>query len=441
VSPDFERRLREARGTLPEPEPGATERARAGALRSLRRRRPRARLAALVGVAVGVALAVGAALGTLIAPDVTASRGPVGLGFVPQPGWYVLQTSARERLDDPVVTIAANVPFAREDDVGGLAEASGLPYETLLGLPPNGVVIVATFLPEGVLYSHLDPTDPQTTLPLQLSRAVPRVLYGTQVRPEAPLGQYQLRAAIEGYSVDVIVYFGRERPTTAQFLAAQRQLSSLVVRTAPAAQPARKAAPKRSEATVFDRTFSCATLLNGGIHEIEARGHAGIRELGSRWKSLPFAVVATGSATSVDTRLDTSLAWITAGAPSQTTLIEEGGYGPQTVLSQGTLAVNLRQCVSTRARVPLSPEGLRGGAAGQLGAIVDCETPHRVLVRVRARLSSGTLRRSRGFLRTQATAGEAALAARTANGRPLVYATVATSGSARLFTSAGCAPE
>ena len=314
MSPDFERRLRDARATLPEPEPGPTERARAGALRSLRHRRPRARLAALVGVAVVVALAVGAALGTLIAPDVTASRGPVGLGFVPQPGWYVLQTSARERPDDPVVTIAANVPFAREDDVGGLAEASGLPYETLLGLPPNGVVIVATFLPGGVSYTHLDPTYPYTTLPLQLSRAVPRVLYGTQVRPEAPLGQYQLRATIEGYSVDVIVYFGRERPTSAQFSEAQRQLSSLVVRTPRAEQPVRKAVPKRSAATTFDRTFSCATLINGGIHEIEARSHAGIRESGSRWKTLPFAAAATGNTTSVDTRLDNSLAWITAGA-------------------------------------------------------------------------------------------------------------------------------
>ena len=441
MSPDFERRLRDARATLPEPEPGATERARAGALRSLRHRRPRARLAALVGVAVVVALAVGAALGTLIAPDVTASRGPVGLGFVPQPGWYVLQTSARERPDDPVVTIAANVPFAREDDVGGLAEASGLPYETLLGLPPNGVVIVATFLPGGVSYTHLDPTYPYTTLPLQLSRAVPRVLYGTQVRPEAPLGQYQLRATIEGYSVDVIVYFGRERPTSAQFSEAQRQLSSLVVRTPRAEQPVRKAVPKRSAATTFDRTFSCATLINGGIHEIEARSHAGIRESGSRWKTLPFAAAATGNTTSVDTRLDNSLAWITAGAPAQTTLMEDGGYGPQTVLSQGTLAVNLRQCSSTRARVPLSPTGLRGGAAGQLGRILDCVAPRRILVRVRARLASGTLRRSRGFLRTQATVTEAALAARTTSGRPLVYATVATSGSARLFTAAGCVPE
>ena len=130
-----------------------------------------------------------------------------------------------------------------------------------------------------------------------------------------------------------------------------------------------------------------------------------------------------------------------AGAPAQTTLMEDGGYGPQTVLSQGTLAVNLRQCSSTRARVPLSPTGLRGGAAGQLGRILDCVAPRRILVRVRARLASGTLRRSRGFLRTQATVTEAALAARTTSGRPLVYATVATSGSARLFTAAGCVPE
>jgi hypothetical protein len=438
MSSDFERRLREARESLPGPEPPSTERARARALRAIRRRRPRARIAALVGVALAVAVAAGVGIGALIAPDVTATRGPVGVGFLPQPGWYVLQTSARERADDPVVTVAANVPFAPEDDLRGLADASGLPYGTLLRLPPDGIVIVATFLPRGDTY--LDTAYEPERLPLRLARASPWVLYGTQVRPEEPLGQYQLRGAIDDYNVDLVFYFGRERPTSEQLRAAQRQLSSLVVRSPGVEAPTRASAPARGHATTFDRAFACVTRTRGGINEIEARSHSGVRETSSRWKTLPFAVAATGTTGSAATRLDNSLAWITAGKPTSTTQIEEA-FIPLPVLSQGTVAVSLRQCRSTRSRIPLTSRGLRGGVAGQLGETYDCESPRRVLVRVRARLTGGSLRSSRGFLRASATVSEASLAVRTTDGRPLLYASVEASGRARLYTSARCVPD
>ena len=191
-------------------------------------------------------------------------------------------------------------------------------------------------------------------------------------------------------------------------------------------------AAAKTEATVIDRTVQFRTLLNGGIHEIEARAHSGVRASPSAWKTLPFAVVTSGSTGSAATQLDNAFVW------SRETWLEEHFF-PTLTTANGTLAIKLSRCRATRARVPLSRRGLEGGSASQLGEIFDCQSPRNVLVRVRARIESGAgLRASHGFLRTDATISEAALAVRTRSGRSLAYAAVAASGRTQLFTGRGC---
>jgi hypothetical protein len=191
-------------------------------------------------------------------------------------------------------------------------------------------------------------------------------------------------------------------------------------------------------ATVVDRTVECRTLLNGGIYEIEARGHSGIRESSTEWKALPFAVVTSGSTGSAETQLDNAFVWITAGRPNTRTWLEESFF-PTLAHANGTLAIKLGRCRSTRAKVPLSRRGLNGGVAGQLGETFDCTAPRNVLVHVRATLeSSAALRTHDGFLRTATPVKEAAFAVRTRSGKPLAYASVASSGKTQLLTGRGC---
>jgi hypothetical protein len=105
--------------------------------------------------------------------------------------------------------VAANVPFAADDVVHGLVEPSGLPYSTLLRLPPRGIVIVSTMVPD--TEPHVAPIPTSTTyreaeLPLRLRDGVTYLQWGAQVRPDQPLAQYQLRARIQRRNVDVVAY-------------------------------------------------------------------------------------------------------------------------------------------------------------------------------------------------------------------------------------------
>ena len=184
--------------------------------------------------------------------------------------------------------------------------------------------------------------------------------------------------------------------------------------------------------TVIDRTLECRTLLSGGIYEVEARAHSGIRASASVWKKLPFAGVVSG-----EDNLDYALVWISAGRPSATSVLEES-YLQSPVSEFGTLGIRLG-CRSTRAKVGLTTKGLNGGRASQLVDKFDCATPRRLLVRVRATFErSGALRARDGFLRTTAPITSAAFAVRTLSGKQLVYASVAASGASRLFTAGAC---
>jgi hypothetical protein len=178
-----------------------------------------------------VAVALGVAIGSFAFAGRSTAAGPQGLGFLPADGWTVLQSATPVTSDRPGVALAANVPLYPTDT------ADGFPYATLRALPEHGVVLVASFM------RVADRRSPSAQLPLSLRDATPYIRYGGEVRPRRPLGQYELRAFVEGYAVEVQAYFGTREPSAAQFREAQRQLDRLVV--SPKADDAVPRAPAR----------------------------------------------------------------------------------------------------------------------------------------------------------------------------------------------------
>jgi hypothetical protein len=190
---------------------------------------------------------------------------------------------------------------------------------------------------------------------------------------------------------------------------------------------------------VVDRTMLCATRPNGGIYEIQAESYSGVRQSG-KWLRLPFANVTTGQTGSAATVLQNAFAWVTSGQPDAETQLGEYRF-PVRAAVYGTLAVNRRVCRPAK-RIPFTTAGLRGGVAGQLGDSFDCAVPRRVVVRVRAVLTSPTaLQAHDAFLLTTVAVSEARLAVRTQKGKPVVYMTTAASGRSTIFTRKGCIPE
>jgi hypothetical protein len=170
------------------------------------------------------------------------------------------------------------------------------------------------------------------------------------------------------------------------------------------------------------------------------RGHDGIRAGRTGWKQLPLAAVRDGGLTgSLEHALDVSVAWVAAGRPSPSTVLEQQTEWLFYAHTFGTVALNRRVCTPSTARVPLTATGLRGGAPGPFGQDFDCVAPRRVLVRLRAVMASPpTLYQDRQFLKTRTAVKEGYLAVRTPTGKPLVFATVSESGKARLLTASSC---
>jgi hypothetical protein len=192
-----------------------------------------------------------------------------------------------------------------------------------------------------------------------------------------------------------------------------------------------------SEATfVLDRTYSCAIVLHGGIYQLENRAHPGVRN-GRSWTKLAYAGLRAGVFSGGSGNL---LAWISAGRPAKGTTVDQE-FWTFDVRTFGTIGISGRACSPSRASVPLSPRGLRGGAAAPLGSELKCDVPRRVLVRLRAVLPSRASLHGREFETIHIPVREAKLAGRTLSGKPLVYAAVSQSGKATLFTAKGCVAE
>jgi len=432
VSSDLERRIREARAALPEPDAEATRRAHTRALRTVRRRRPRVRLAVLAGVALALALVLGAGLGTLIAPSGTAAGGPIGLGFLPEPGWYVLQSGARATSSAPATAMASNVAFDPEDDVRGLAESSGLPYPTLLTLPPRGIVIVATFTPRGE--PAFDTAFRKSELPLRVRDAVAETRYGKQVRPEEPLGVYRLQAAVNGQNVDVHVYYGTPDPSSALRAEAQRQLERLVVSAKPSpAKPAARqpdAVATASAPGIIDRTFVCSPIAYGGVGDLDVSANPSREDAFGR-RFVASLDVRTGPST-----LDSTLVLVRAAAQPK----EPGLAIPWPVAGRPGVYAHSRRCTSSRVSVRLSRKGLAGPPIAWQKDL-DCSLRGRVLVRVRAVLESAApwRRQDASYSGARKSVTEASLAVSSqASGKPIAYMELDAGKRTKLWYSPGC---
>ncbi len=193
--------------------------------------------------AAACTLLVGSALGFGLASSLTPSGSAgvnfVGFGFRPLQGWNVIQTGT---LDESGVAtaVAANVPLRASDGL------DGLPRTTLRSLPPQGALIFATFSLRGDPDKDFDYTARSFPLRLDDAERVPSTAGSL-----GNLARYHLRAGAGGYNVDVNVYFGEPEPLAQAFVAAQAQLSRLVVASERVTIRVRPAVATRSPVTVF----------------------------------------------------------------------------------------------------------------------------------------------------------------------------------------------
>jgi hypothetical protein len=391
------------------------------------------------GFAVVLALLVGSgfgfALGTTQTSSGSAPEGPVELGFVAAKGWNVLQTATKPTLARPVQqAIATNMPLRPEDD------ADGIPYATLLALPPQGVVIVASFT-----LAHEDSgagSLPARELPLRLRDAASTGGRSAQVRPARPLGQYELRAKVNGHGVDVGVYFGSHRPAPELIEEAQRQLDRLVVRPAPESDPLERALPIRAGpepaagapagTRIVDRTFRCTPeRVGGGLRTFEVDAvplgatENDYQRRAYQGRSPGFIGVRTGpfdpGSELVVIRARSWVRWAPTPSPP-------GVYA------------HARHCAPARGSVPLSPKGLPGPPV-QYSDKAYCASRGRVLVRVRAVLHSRASwwRRNPPYDGARSNVVEAALAIRNERTRrPMAFAELGPAGKTRLWSSSNC---
>jgi hypothetical protein len=105
--------------------------------------------------------------------------------------------------------------------------------------------------------------------------------------------------------------------------------------------------------------------------------------------------------------------------------------------------VHRRLCTVARSEVRLTTKGLRGGAVPSLGADATCETPRRVLLRVRAVFQRPVTPQTVnhfGFPQYSAMGDvvAATLAVGTLTGKLIAYLSVTGSEKARLFTLRTC---
>jgi hypothetical protein len=431
MSSELERLLREAGQRLPQPDAGVTRRARELGVRAVRRRRL-LRPAAVVLAAALVGLGVG--IGALVVPSGTAAPSLTGLGLLPAHGWSVLQNGGDGTSVRPAVAIAANVELSPDDD------PDGLPLSTLETLPPDGIVIVASFVARGE-QEYYDRYFPEGTLPLRAGHATRGIEYGADVRPGEPLGQYQLRLGVSRHNVDVNIYFGTDPPTPAMLADAQRQLDLMVVR--PAAPSARQSPSAGAEQTI-DRTYVCTNTAKAGLRKIAILGKRGFRE-GTAWK-WPASVEILNDGGPL-TRL--SPVTLPSGASYVPSVDTNWGFSAAAAASSakdgavGLWSKWARACAVSNALVPLSTRGLARVTPDYFGDNFVCrDVPRRVYVRVRGvyRSKPGAFRLDgkTGYLRAAGLVSEGAVAVRLESGRSLLLATVAENGRAQIFKARSC---
>jgi hypothetical protein len=175
---------------------------------------------------------------------------------------------------------------------------------------------------------------------------------------------------------------------------------------------------------VIDRTYKCTGIPYLGRRHLSPFAQPGVRQFEdkTRWHNLANAALHTGSHYN-----DSTVLSVGAGSPPPA----EGTIG---------LSINTQICRARSPRIPLSSRGLQGGPPTPLGDQYHCRAAGKVSIRIRAVFQApATLRRGPfGFIATSEQVRRAAIAVRTQNGTPLVFADVVESGKARLFTARGC---
>jgi hypothetical protein len=428
MSSDLERRVRELSDMLREASEEATRRAEERALVAARRGRLRGRFHPGSGVALAVALLFGSGLGFALGTSHTSSgnaaSAPVGVGFLPEPGWDVLQSGTSATLGSPIVSIAANVDLHADDD------ADGLPLSTLQTLRRNGVVIIASFTARGEEPSH-DNGFPARSLPLTIREGKP---FGIQLRPDRPLGQYEIRAAVRNHNVHIEIYLGTPKPPRALVAAAQRQLARLVVTPRPSASVQRVPAAltpfavnralARGASRVIDRTFACTPDF--GNLDVVASPRGSREVIGGPFTSPGYARVTSGR----------------HGDPhSDLVVAARPGFRMPSIRFPAAVYASSRRCVASRATVPLTLTGLPGPPAAFLSH-GDCTVERRVIVRVRALLPAPATWGSVGaaFVGARGRLLEAEMAVRDERTRkPLALVRVGRTGKTKLWISSRCA--
>jgi hypothetical protein len=166
---------------------------------------------------------------------------------------------------------------------------------------------------------------------------------------------------------------------------------------------------------VMDRTQVCSVAIWGGIRQLGV-GAAGL---------VPTEVVPRRG-------IGASSPW--------------GGDAALAGASTESAWLNPNRCRPSTARVSFTSRGLRGGEIGDTRRSFECETPSRVLVRLRAAFAAPTPLaedRTSGHRRLVANGEvtEAALAVRTLSGRPFAFASFSAAGRVSLFVARGCVAD
>ena len=220
---EFERRLRELRDKVPEPEPELLEQVRAsliagrgeGGPQASRRGRPGGGALLVAVTALLLGSAVGFGVGRVFDPNggEAAAAPSYGIGFLPADGWNVVQNGIHRGRG--TTAIAATIPLDSSDVSRG-----GFPRDTVMDLPADGVLISATVYPNGYLPQWVLP---RLRAPLHLTDAA----FG---QPNPDRTYYRILANVNGQDVQVRIVFGASVPPETATLEADRQLSRIVVR-------------------------------------------------------------------------------------------------------------------------------------------------------------------------------------------------------------------
>ena len=221
---ELERRLRELRELVPEPEPKLLEQVRASLIAGRgegaptavpRRGRPGGGALLIAVTALLLGSAVGFGVGRVFDPNggAAAAAPSFGIGFLPADGWNVVQNGIRRGRG--TTAIAATIPLDSSDVTRG-----GFPRDTVAELPADGVLISATVYPNGYLP---DWVLPRVRAPLHLTDAA----FG---EPSPHRTYYRILANVNRQDVEIRIVFGAAVPPATATLEADRQLSRIVVR-------------------------------------------------------------------------------------------------------------------------------------------------------------------------------------------------------------------